>query len=960
MRRAPGAVRFRKRAKAPTSNREDGRVTISDEGARMIENTWKLIGEAVDGRRAMDNALKINEHARWCHFEAMQRTAEEAARLMEEAGLEEVELLDTPADGVSSQSGWVTPQAVAIEDATLEIVQPRVSNRVLARYRKDPCSLMVYARPTDPEGVTAELVAVPDADNLDAYKGRNVRGKIVLIDGGGITYGESAFDSGAIGIVSDAVGTDEFIRPPEVMKHTRRWHNYTIPPWKTDLKSKGFGFSITPAQGRRLRQLLDKHGKVVLRAIVKGRYFDGKLNVVTGLLPGQTNDQIALTGHLYEWGADDNASGCGLAIEIARAVRELTASGKIERPRRGLRLVFGMEIRGTNVYQARHPSVRRLVAGINMHMIGCEQIQSRVLCSIGDILPANPCYAIPLVLHLAERLRRDYPYFRYERSSEPMLDDNGFCEPMFGAPCPVVYQCPAPHHHSSLDVPEILSPRMFSLMGTMLGTYALFLARAETREARWLAELTYESARQDILTECRKQSLGEPPASADELAERFAFMGDVARRQVKSVLRLVPRPVDLTRDDGLRFPPEQIDATTGLAGEVALEERVCDLGERLHDFAHAQGRDLQSRLRPPAQLIKVNASLAGTARRAAFRKEFPGYLGWEFMPKPERKKVLARLGIGSMTWCSPGWTQSALFWSDGKRSAYDVWRNLRMEGHDVSLTQLMLLLRTLAEYGYVRKVPVVTATKLAGTLRSVGVKAGSVIFVHASLSRFGYFRGGADAMIDGLLDVIGERGTLVMPTFSFCFAGHVPFDRLHTPSKVGVVTEAFRRRADVIRSNHPTHSVGALGPAAREICRDHTYRKPAFGEHGPFGRLLALDARIVMLAPPLSATMMHMGEAGAGLPWRDYAVGIIRDGRVERVMARQLPWHSRREGAFDLLEGRGRLKRMKLGLEDVLVMRARHAVEAATKIFQADPLLATTPDCDCIHCRGVREYVDHE
>ena len=204
----------------------------------MIEETWQLISEAIDGERAKRNALKINKHARWCHFEAMQRTAEVAAQLMEDSGLEQIELIDTPADGVSSFSGWVNPEALAIEDATLEIVKPRVPNPVLAHYRKQPCSLMVYSRPTPPEGVCAELVAIPKGNVRAAYKGKDVRGKIVLIDGGGIAYGESAFDSGVIGLVSDNVQTDEFIRPADKMKHVRRWHNYTIPPWKTKAKGK--------------------------------------------------------------------------------------------------------------------------------------------------------------------------------------------------------------------------------------------------------------------------------------------------------------------------------------------------------------------------------------------------------------------------------------------------------------------------------------------------------------------------------------------------------------------------------------------------------------------------------------------------------------------------------------------------------------------------------------------------
>lgn len=923
----------------------------------MIDEIWKLMDEAIDGERARENALRINEHARWCHFEAMQRTAEATAQLMREAGLEQVELIETPADGKTSFGGWVNPEAVAIEDATLEIVEPRVRSPVLARYRREPCSLMVYSKPTPPEGVRAELVAVEKGNRPSAYRGREVRGKIVLIDGSGITYGESAFDRGALGLISDAVPTDEFIRPASVMANTRRWHNYTVPPWKT--KSKGFGFSITPKQGRRLRRLLGEHARVVLRAVVRGRYYDGKLNVVTGLLPGETGEQIALTGHLYEWGADDNASGCGLAIEIARATRTLTAAGKIARPRRGLRLMFGMEIRGTNAYQALHPSARQLVAGVNIDMVGCEQLQSRVMCLISNVLPSNPGYAVPLILHLAERLRAQYPYFRYRLHRGPEFDDNGFGEPMFGAPCPVVCQMPAPHHHSSLDVPENLSPRMLSLMGTMFGSYALFLAKAEYAEAHWLAELTYESARQRIMDECRKWALADQPGSVGELAERFAFLGDVARRQVRSIARLAPRVRERIQDHQ-QFQPEQIDEATGLTPDRAVRKHVADLGERLVEFTKAQCEDLRSRTQLKTGSPRAPKRLSSAAQRIAFRKAFPGYLGWEFLAKRKRRRVLADLGMDSMVWNSPEWTQSALFWSNGRRSVYDVWRKVRCEGHRVDLAKVTLLLETLTEHGLVERVPTVTRGKLARALRAAGVRAGDVIFVHASLSRFGYFLGGADAMIDGLLDAIGEQGTLVMPTFTFSFVGWEPFDRKASPSQVGFVTETFRRRPGAVRSSHPTHSVAALGPRAAEICRGHTCRKPVFAEQGPFGKLLALDAKIVMLARPLASTMLHMGEQCAGLPWQDCQVAIVRKGKVEHVLARQLPYHSDRSGAYDRLESRGQIRRARLGLEDVQVMRARDAVQASTEVFERDPLLATYADCECAHCRAIRQHAKRE
>src|SRR3989344_2868835 len=50
-------------------------------------------------------------------------------------------------------------------------------------------------------------------------------------------------------------------------------------------------------------------------------------------------------------------------------------------------------------------------------------------------------------------------------------------------------------------------------------------------------------------------------------------------------------------------------------------------------------------------------------------------------------------------------------------------------------------------------------------LLGAGLKKGDAVIVHSSLGRIGYVEGGADAVIDGFLEVIGEGGLLAMPTF---------------------------------------------------------------------------------------------------------------------------------------------------------------------------------------------------
>ena len=58
----------------------------------------------------------------------------------------------------------------------------------------------------------------------------------------------------------------------------------------------------------------------------------------------------------------------------------------------------------------------------------------------------------------------------------------------------------------------------------------------------------------------------------------------------------------------------------------------------------------------------------------------------------------------------------------------------------------------------------VTKTNITESLKELGVKNGDVLLFHSSLKSFGFVEGGADAVIDGVLDAVLPNGTAVVPT----------------------------------------------------------------------------------------------------------------------------------------------------------------------------------------------------
>ena len=59
-----------------------------------------------------------------------------------------------------------------------------------------------------------------------------------------------------------------------------------------------------------------------------------------------------------------------------------------------------------------------------------------------------------------------------------------------------------------------------------------------------------------------------------------------------------------------------------------------------------------------------------------------------------------------------------------------------------------------------------TIESLQADFRLLGIKTGMVLLVHSSLSALGWVCGGPVAVIIALQEVLGETGTLVMPTHS--------------------------------------------------------------------------------------------------------------------------------------------------------------------------------------------------
>ena len=62
---------------------------------------------------------------------------------------------------------------------------------------------------------------------------------------------------------------------------------------------------------------------------------------------------------------------------------------------------------------------------------------------------------------------------------------------------------------------------------------------------------------------------------------------------------------------------------------------------------------------------------------------------------------------------------------------------------------------------------VTTKEMIIKELKALGLEKGDAVMVHTSLKSMGYVCGGAQAVIEALIDVVGSDGTIMMPTQSY-------------------------------------------------------------------------------------------------------------------------------------------------------------------------------------------------
>ncbi|KPK76145.1 MAG: hypothetical protein AMJ79_07950 [Phycisphaerae bacterium SM23_30] len=210
--------------------------------------------------------------------------------------------------------------------------------------------------------VTTELVWVDRNSNLQEM---DLEGKIVVSEGG---VGRGGRGGGAGGL-SGVAGS--------VTISTSR--NYFDP---LQIPASGsrigtFGFMLPVREGQYLKQRLLRGETITVHAQVEATNQPYDLQDVICHIPGEDLDTnaVILSAHLFEGitkqGACDNKSGSAGILEVARILHTLIEQGRLPRPKRTIRFLWGPEFSGTGPWvQENQDLMDQTFCNINMDMVG--------------------------------------------------------------------------------------------------------------------------------------------------------------------------------------------------------------------------------------------------------------------------------------------------------------------------------------------------------------------------------------------------------------------------------------------------------------------------------------------------------------------------------------------------------------------------------------------------------------
>ncbi|HUW82847.1 MAG TPA: DUF4910 domain-containing protein [Phycisphaerae bacterium] len=639
-----------------------------------LERFWRLLRQHTHGQRTLGFVRRLWETDRWADFAHFHKTADTVAELFEQFGLADVERVEIPADGRHEVGDWVMPLAWDCDEAVIEIADPAMDEAIVARRSDVPNVAGEWCAPTEPGGQVFDCVFLPDG-NASALEELDVRGKLVCTTGQSRQIRGVLAEKGAAGCISSWTRNER-------LADATQWINVASDRpggWgMTALDSRQITLAVTRRQMARLAELADRHGRLRLRVRVEARLYEGALPFVSARLAGQdpSDQEVILLGHLYEQGANDNATGCASILEIARSLAAAVAAGHLARPRRSIRFLLMGESYGSLAYAIRNfERMQRTIAGLCVdtgagppELARCHyQINGTPLCARSFL----DAWHVTVAREYVRRYRRDR---QVTLTDFALGTDQLFNDPAIGTPTNWVMIPSADDvWHNSADSLETLDVRAHEDLVGIEGATAYSIAGAGAQETALAAELTAAHELARLEGRLHDRLLAGGAGWSDQVGEVIV---DAVARSVRSAGQLAG---DAAGHVEAAAEAARARAVACLADDRDRRKRLGLADDRADDEADATRWDRQAERMVPRR----SPGLVGS-------------LSLDTVP-------VERWAAGGMSH-SPRWggpCTMAWWWADGRRNVRQIRDAVLAEGASLDGVDLLKYFQFLSDCGHV-------------------------------------------------------------------------------------------------------------------------------------------------------------------------------------------------------------------------------------------------------------------
>ena len=646
----------------------------------MFHELLKPIAREFSGKRAWLDVSRLWHFRNTVCTPLLREACRFCVQRFRENGVANARVVPYAADGKTEYGPAVIPMEWEPRSATLSIVKPDDQARRVTSLEENALALMSRSAATPKKGIEAQLVILDDGSKTEHYEGVDVNGKIVMTARQGSGVAAPAKEHGAIGVISDTIDRPAMpnyerpLREPFDGPDAVQWNCLPGSGPTADL----FGFVLSPRQGQRLRQLAAESAKpVVLRAHVDARRFKGHSDVVDAVVKGSGPEELWVLAHISEPGAYDNASGLAASLEIARTLQTLIQNGTLAPMKRSVRFLFSTEVSGFMPYLEQHRSkLSKVVAGLCVDSVGVDMGKIGGEFVIFRSPDHAPSYIEDLLGEITEELvhlRADWfgdnNYSLFPWRHEPFWGNDAFIiDPYFDVPTAQLSCWPYRYYHTSMDMPEYISPDNLARGGVLCTTFLHFLACAGEDEAAWLSALTAGKAKTRIADALREEAmaqtktLGSKPTRA-KVAKAMRRVGHCATYHATIETERARQPLSLAAKTARAKPVDAVvDAVKSCAEaeEAAAQQLLQGLAGISVD-----------RVPPEAQ---PDATLVAEAQRLV-----PSRNSWR-VPVDAKLPAGVRRGLDELRKRKEAKdvNVAALWpWADGKRSVHAIWELMR-------------------------------------------------------------------------------------------------------------------------------------------------------------------------------------------------------------------------------------------------------------------------------------------